>query len=279
MTKKILAWTVILSLFSCSLCFSSDDVSITFSIQQLINPIKTPSLFSKLFLKKSNIKSNSDSKKLSYVSYSRLKRNEDQIKTLAIQANSTEKNSLYKNNEMEKFRPILWSILPGLGIGNFMQSDYLYGSLFCAVDIACYAFCFRGLIDCPAQNDTESYDDAGLGMLCLIGYILSPPLMLIIDFFVSVANETPLALMQGAVGAIVSSIDWDKFAPIGIACLTTKLISSALQITRICIRAKKYNTTLKEALLLTPSSEEKISFAPIINSYDKEYGIALRMCL
>lgn len=57
-----------------------------------------------------------------------VKKNKSEIQALALQMENSTKKNLYTTNQMEYQGPIIWALITGFGVGNFMQGDIGFGS-------------------------------------------------------------------------------------------------------------------------------------------------------
>ena len=206
-----------------------------------------------------------------------VKKNKSEIQALALKMENSTKKNLYTTNQMEYQGPIIWALITGFGVGNFMQGDIGFGSLFALADtfsVAC--FLAGGINSIKYAVESEA---SGWG-LSLLFYTILPYPMLCIDLFVSLFTipnngaSGMFPLLQGAGYALFQEDVFKHFLPWAIAGLGIKITSTVFQCVRAKTRATKYNKTLAEALMLD-LDVENISFSPIINPMDKNFGLAV----
>lgn len=206
-----------------------------------------------------------------------VKKNKSEIQALALQMENSTKKNLYTTNQMEYQGPIIWALITGFGVGNFMQGDIGFGSLFALADTFSVACFLAGGIN-SVKYAVES-EASGWG-LSLLFYSILPYPMLCIDLFVSLFTipnngaSGMFPLLQGAGYALFQEDVFKHFLPWAIAGLGIKITSTVFQCVRAKTRATKYNRTLAEALMLD-LDVENISFSPIINPMDKNFGLAV----
>lgn len=206
-----------------------------------------------------------------------VKKNKSEIQALALQMENSTKKNLYTTNQMEYQGPIIWALITGFGVGNFMQGDIGFGSLFALADTFSVACFLAGGIN-SVKYAVES-EASGWG-LSLLFYSILPYPMLCIDLFVSLFTipnngaSGMFPLLQGAGYALFQEDVYKHFLPWAIAGLGIKITSTVFQCVRAKTRATKYNRTLAEALMLD-LDVENISFSPIINPMDKNFGLAV----
>lgn len=206
-----------------------------------------------------------------------VKKNKSEIQALALQMENSTKKNLYNTNQMEYKGPIIWALITGFGVGNFMQGDIGFGSLFALADTFSVACFLAGGIN-SVKYAVES-EASGWG-LSLLFYSILPYPMLCIDLFVSLFTipnngaSGMFPLLQGAGYALFQEDVFKHFLPWAIAGLGIKITSTVFQCVRAKTRATKYNRTLAEALMLD-LDVENISFSPIINPVDKNFGLAV----
>ena len=206
-----------------------------------------------------------------------VKKNKSEIQALALQMENSTKKNLYNTNQMEYKGPIIWALITGFGVGNFMQGDIGFGSLFALADTFSVACFLAGGIN-SVKYAVES-EASGWG-LSLLFYSILPYPMLCIDLFVSLFTipnngaSGMFPLLQGAGYALFQEDVFKHFLPWAIAGLGIKITSTVFQCVRAKTRATKYNRTLAEALMLD-LDVENISFSPIINPMDKNFGLAV----
>lgn len=178
---------------------------------------------------------------------------------------------------MEYQGPIIWALITGFGVGNFMQGDIGFGSLFALADISSVALLVVGAIN--TVEKAMITDDTGWS-LSLFFYSILPYPMLCIDLIVSLFTmpnngaSGMFPLLQGACTVLFHEDVFKTFLPWAIAGLGIKITSTVFQCVRAKTRATKYNRTLAEALMLD-LDVENISFSPIINPMDKNFGLAV----
>ena len=206
-----------------------------------------------------------------------VKKNKSEIQALALQMENSTKKNLYTTNQMEYQGPIIWALITGFGVGNFMQGDIGFGSLFALADTFSVACFLAGGIN-SVKYAVES-EASGWG-ISLLFYTILPYPMLCIDLFVSLFTipnngaSGMFPLLQGAGYALFQEDVFKHFLPWAIAGLGIKITSTVFQCVRAKTRATKYNRTLAEALMLD-LDVENISFSPIINPMDKNFGLAV----
>lgn len=206
-----------------------------------------------------------------------VKKNKSEIQALALQMENSTKKNLYTTNQMEYQGPIIWALITGFGVGNFMQGDIGFGSLFALADTFSVACFLAGGIN-SVKYAVES-EASGWG-ISLFFYTIFPYPMLCIDLFVSLFTipnngaSGMFPLLQGAGYALFQEDVFKHFLPWAIAGLGIKITSTVFQCVRAKTRATKYNRTLAEALMLD-LDVENISFSPIINPMDKNFGLAV----
>lgn len=206
-----------------------------------------------------------------------VKKNKSEIQALALQMENSTKKNLYTTNQMEYQGPIIWALITGFGVGNFMQGDIGFGSLFALADTFSVACFLAGGIN-SVKYAVES-EASGWG-LSLFFYTIFPYPMLCVDLFVSLFTipnngaSGMFPLLQGAGYALFQEDVFKHFLPWAIAGLGIKITSTVFQCVRAKTRATKYNRTLAEALMLD-LDVENISFSPIINPMDKNFGLAV----
>lgn len=206
-----------------------------------------------------------------------VKKNKSEIQALALQMENSTKKNLYTTNQMEYQGPIIWALITGFGVGNFMQGDIGFGSLFALADTFSVACFLAGGIN-SVKYAVES-EASGWG-ISLLFYTILPYPMLCIDLFVSLFTipnngaSGMFPLLQGAGYALFQEDVYKHFLPWAIAGLGIKITSTVFQCVRAKTRATKYNRTLAEALMLD-LDVENISFSPIINPVDKNFGLAV----
>lgn len=206
-----------------------------------------------------------------------VKKNKSEIQALALQMENSTKKNLYNTNQMEYKGPIIWALITGFGVGNFMQGDIGFGSLFALADTFSVACFLAGGIN-SVKYAVES-EASGWG-ISLLFYTILPYPMLCIDLFVSLFTipnngaSGMFPLLQGAGYALFQEDVYKHFLPWAIAGLGIKITSTVFQCVRAKTRATKYNRTLAEALMLD-LDVENISFSPIINPMDKNFGLAV----
>lgn len=206
-----------------------------------------------------------------------VKKNKSEIQALALQMENSTKKNLYTTNQMEYQGPIIWALITGFGVGNFMQGDIGFGSLFALADTFSVACFLAGGIN-SVKYAVES-EASGWG-ISLLFYTILPYPMLCIDLFVSLFTipnngaSGMFPLLQGAGYALFQEDVYKHFLPWAIAGLGIKITSTVFQCVRAKTRATKYNRTLAEALMLD-LDVENISFSPIINPMDKNFGLAV----
>ncbi len=206
-----------------------------------------------------------------------VKKNKSEIQALALQMENSTKKNLYTTNQMEYKGPIIWALITGFGVGNFTQGDIGFGSLFALADTFSVACFLVGEIN-SLKYAVES-DASGWG-ISLLFYSILPYPMLCIDLFVSLFTipgfgaSGMFPLLQGAGYALFQEDVFKHFLPWAIAGLGIKITSTVFQCVRAKTRATKYNRTLAEALMLD-LDVENISFSPIINPIDKNFGLAV----
>ncbi len=206
-----------------------------------------------------------------------VKKNKSEIQALALQMENSTKKNLYNTNQMEYQGPIIWALITGFGVGNFMQGDIGFGSLFALADTFSVACFLAGGIN-SVKYAVES-EASGWG-ISLLFYTILPYPMLCIDLFVSLFTipnngaSGMFPLLQGAGYALFQEDVYKHFLPWAIAGLGIKITSTVFQCVRAKTRATKYNRTLAEALMLD-LDVENISFSPIINPVDKNFGLAV----
>lgn len=243
------------------------------SAQMLINPTRDFQGIFSLFLPKSF----TEKRKLGIASMKKLEKNKSEIQALALQMENSTKKNLYTTNQMEYQGPIIWALITGFGVGNFMQGDIGFGSLFALADTLSVACFLAGGIN-SVKYAVES-EASGWG-LSLFFYTILPYPMLCIDLFVSLFTipnngaSGMFPLLQGAGYALFQEDVFKHFLPWAIAGLGIKITSTVFQCVRAKTRATKYNRTLAEALMLD-LDVENISFSPIINPMDKNFGLAV----
>ena len=162
--------------------------------------------------------------------------NEPIISDLASDLPVLDRTEILESSYMDKKAYIALNLWPGLGVGSFMQKDYLsYGILF-------------GL-------DFVSYSVAGFGLAWLcVDLVLT---IIIAPFSKNYSNETLANMYTGAlITTGVGTVLW--------------LITAPLSIHFASQYSTKHNNTLQRALLL--ENNTGISFAPIINPIQKEVG-------
>lgn len=241
------------------------------SAQMLINPIRDFQNIFNLFINKKNNEKN----KLSIASLKRLEQNKTEIQNLAFKMDDSTKNFLYYTNAMAYKGSFAWAITTGFGIGNFIQGDFGFGSLFAAADIgSAILLCTGGV---KAVEKALNIDSSGWSA-SLLFYSILPQYMFVIDMFVSLftlVNDGPIfPLLQGAASVLFQDEVIDSFLPWAITGATIKITSIVFQCIRAKSRATKYNKTLEEALQMS-FGVEKISFAPIINPVEQSLGLAM----
>ena len=206
-----------------------------------------------------------------------VKKNKSEIQALALQMENSTKKNLYTTNQMEYKGPIIWALITGFGVGNFMQGDIGFGSLFALADtfsVAC--FLVGGINSVKYAVESEA---SGWG-ISLFFYTILPYPMLCVDLFISLFTipnngaSGMFPLLQGAGYALFQEDVFKHFLPWAIAGLGIKITSTVFQCVRAKTRATKYNRTLAEALMLD-LDVENISFSPIINPVDKNFGLAV----
>lgn len=241
------------------------------SAQMLINPIRDFQNIFNLFINKKNNEKN----KLSIASLKRLEQNKTEIQNLAFKMDDSTKNFLYYTNAMAYKGSFAWAITTGFGIGNFIQGDFGFGSLFAAADISSAILLCTGGV--KAVEKALNIDSSGWSA-SLLFYSILPQYMFVIDMFVSLftlANDGPIfPLLQGAASVLFQDEVIDTFLPWAITGATIKITSIVFQCIRAKSRATKYNKTLEEALQMS-FGVEKISFAPIINPVEQSLGLAM----
>jgi hypothetical protein len=206
-----------------------------------------------------------------------VKKNKSEIQALALQMENSTKKNLYTTNQMEYQGPIIWALITGFGVGNFMQGDIGFGSLFALADTFSVACFLAGGIN--SVKYAVASEASGWGISLLLYTILPYP-MLCIDLFVSLFTipnngaSGMFPLLQGAGYALFQEDVFKHFLPWAIAGLGIKITSTVFQCVRAKTRATKYNRTLAEALMLD-LDVENISFSPIINPMDKNFGLAV----
>lgn len=206
-----------------------------------------------------------------------VKKNKSEIQALALQMENSTKKNLYTTNQMEYQGPIIWALITGFGVGNFMQGDIGFGLLFALADTFSVACFLAGGIN-SVKYAVES-EASGWG-LSLFFYTIFPYPMLCVDLFVSLFTipnngaSGMFPLLQGAGYALFQEDVFKHFLPWAIAGLGIKITSTVFQCVRAKTRATKYNRTLAEALMLD-LDVENISFSPIINPMDKNFGLAV----
>lgn len=206
-----------------------------------------------------------------------VKKNKSEIQALALQMENSTKKNLYTTNQMEYQGPIIWALITGFGVGNFMQGDIGFGSLFALADTFSVACFLAGGIN-SVKYAVES-EASGWG-ISLLFYTILPYPMLCVDLFVSLFTipnngaSGMFPLLQGAGYALFQEDVFKHFLPWAIAGLGIKITSTVFQCVRAKTRATKYNRTLAEALMLD-LDVENISFSPIINPMDKNFGLAV----
>lgn len=206
-----------------------------------------------------------------------VKKNKSEIQALALQMENSTKKNLYTTNQMEYQGPIIWALITGFGVGNFMQGDIGFGSLFALADtFSVVCFLAGGINSVKYAVESEA---SGWG-ISLLFYTILPYPMLCIDLFVSLFTipnngaSGMFPLLQGAGYALFQEDVFKHFLPWAIAGLGIKITSTVFQCVRAKTRATKYNRTLAEALMLD-LDVENISFSPIINPVDKNFGLAV----
>ena len=206
-----------------------------------------------------------------------VKKNKSEIQSLALQMENSTKKNLYTTNQMEYQGPIIWALITGFGVGNLMQGDIGFGSLFALADTFSVACFLAGGIN--SVKYAVASEASGWG-LSLFFYTILPYPMLCIDLFVSLFTIPSFGasgmfpLLQGAGYALFQEDVFKHFLPWAIAGLGIKITSTVFQCVRAKTRATKYNRTLAEALMLD-LDVENISFSPIINPMDKNFGLAV----
>ncbi len=206
-----------------------------------------------------------------------VKKNKSEIQALALQMENSTKKNLYTTNQMEYQGPIIWALITGFGVGNLMQGDIGFGSLFALADTFSVACFLAGGIN--SVKYAVASEASGWG-LSLFFYTILPYPMLCIDLFVSLFTipnngaSGMFPLLQGAGYALFQEDVFKHFLPWAIAGLGIKITSTVFQCVRAKTRATKYNKTLAEALMLD-LDVENISFSPIINPMDKNFGLAV----
>lgn len=206
-----------------------------------------------------------------------VKKNKSEIQALALQMENSTKKNLYTTNQMEYQGPIIWALITGFGVGNLMQGDIGFGSLFALADTFSVACFLAGGIN--SVKYAVASEASGWG-LSLFFYTILPYPMLCIDLFVSLFTipnngaSGMFPLLQGAGYALFQEDVFKHFLPWAIAGLGIKITSTVFQCVRAKTRATKYNRTLAEALMLD-LDVENISFSPIINPMDKNFGLAV----
>ena len=206
-----------------------------------------------------------------------VKKNKSEIQALALKMENSTKKNLYTTNQMEYQGPIIWALITGFGVGNFMQGDIGFGSLFALADTFSVACFLAGGIN--SVKYAVASEASGWG-LSLFFYTILPYPMLCIDLFVSLFTipnngaSGMFPLLQGAGYALFQEDVFKHFLPWAIAGLGIKITSTVFQCVRAKTRATKYNRTLAEALMLD-LDVENISFSPIINPMDKNFGLAV----
>ena len=206
-----------------------------------------------------------------------VKKNKSEIQALALQMENSTKKNLYTTNQMEYQGPIIWALITGFGVGNLMQGDIGFGSLFALADTFSVACFLAGGIN--SVKYAVASEASGWG-LSLFFYTILPYPMLCIDLFVSLFTIPSFGasgmfpLLQGAGYALFQEDVFKHFLPWAIAGLGIKITSTVFQCVRAKTRATKYNKTLAEALMLD-LDVENISFSPIINPMDKNFGLAV----
>ncbi|MBQ7904451.1 MAG: hypothetical protein IJ361_01690 [Spirochaetaceae bacterium] len=243
------------------------------SAQMLINPTRDFQGIFSLFLPKSFTEKGT----LGIASMKKLEKNKSEIQALALQMENSTKQNLYNTNEMEYKGSIAWALTTGFGVGNFTQGDIGFGSLFALADISSVALLVVGAIN--TVEKAMITDDTGWS-LSLFFYSILPYPMLCIDLIVSLFTmpnngaSGMFPLLQGACTVLFHEDVFKTFLPWAIAGLGIKITSTVFQCVRAKTRATKYNRTLAEALMLD-LDVENISFSPIINPMDKNFGLAV----
>lgn len=148
---------------------------------------------------------------------------------------------------------IVEQIAYGFGVVNFMQDDYLFGSLFALADISSIALLTIGIIVAC------DYGDPALFVLSNLFPIAGPILYIKILEAQNIKFE----------------FKTQEFLPYGITALVIRAASASLSILRSNRRATKWNAGLSEVLLLD-SKGKKLSLEPIVNPINKNSGIALK---
>lgn len=243
------------------------------SAQMLINPTRDFQGIFNLFLPKSFTKKG----KLGIASFKKLEKNKSEIQSLALQMENSTKQNLYTTNQMEYKSSIAWALSTGFGVGNFTQGDIGFGTLFTLADISSAALLIAGAVN--TVEKAMITDDTGWS-LSLFFYSILPYPMFCVDLLVSLFTISSdgasgmFPLLQGACTVLFHEDVFKTFLPWAITGLGIKITSTVFQCIRAKTRATKYNRTLAEALMLDLDIEN-ISFSPIINPIDKNFGLAV----
>ena len=215
--------------------------------------------------------------KLGIASLKKLEKNKSEIQSLALQMENSTKQNLYTTNQMEYKSSIAWALSTGFGVGNFTQGDIGFGTLFALADISSAALLIAGAVN--TVEKAMITDDTGWS-LSLFFYSILPYPMFCVDLLVSLFTISSdgasgmFPLLQGACTVLFHEDVFKTFLPWAITGLGIKITSTVFQCIRAKTRATKYNRTLAEALMLD-LDVENISFSPIINPMDKNFGLAV----
>lgn len=243
------------------------------SAQMLINPTRDfQGTFSLFLPEKFTEKGN-----LGVASFKKLEKNKAEIQSLALQMEDSTKQNLYSTNQMEYKGSIAWALTTGFGVGNFVQGDIGFGSLFALADAGSVALLVAGGVN--AVEKALLTDNSGWA-LSLFFYSILPYPMFCVDLLVSLFTipssgaSGMFPLLQGACSVLFQEEVLKSFLPWAITGIGLKVTSTVFQCVRAKTRATKYNETLQESLMMD-LGVEKISFAPIINPIDKNFGLSL----
>lgn len=242
-------------------------------IQQLINPTKKTQTLFNIFLpslRKNNVE-------LGIASLRRLEKNQEEIQELAFNLSDSSKDSLYFTNQMQYKKSIAWALTTGFGVGNFIQGDFGFGSLFAVADASSVALLIAGAI--KAAETAVLTDNTGWG-LSLLFYSILPYPMFCVDLIVSLFTipnngaSGMFPLLQGACSVLFEKEVLNTFLPWAISGVALKVTSVVFQCIRAKSRATKYNDTLSLALRRDLNVED-VSFYPILDPIEKKVGLSM----
>lgn len=165
----------------------------------------------------------------------------------------------------------------GFGLPNFMQSDFLWGGIWFGTEILGYTLMGVGL---SAVADFEFSYSIFAGFLALWGM----PFLVIGGFALDALFPFSILWLKkwGSFGVhaarfVASFLFSSEIASFGVPSALLVWGARLGTLVTAIIRSVRYNSTLKEALLI--QNKKQLSFVPVLDLIGKNYGLAMSLKL